>query len=84
VNEADEGDRLYMKGTVFGGMAAGVLAAEAFVAGTAAGDADDRFIFDQGSGQLWFDADGSGAEAQQLITTFEQNAVVTAGDIEIF
>ncbi|WP_167853499.1 calcium-binding protein [Roseovarius aestuariivivens] len=83
-NEANEGDILKMKGTVFGGMAAGALSAADFVAGTAAADASDRFIFDQASGQLWFDADGSGAGAQELIATFEQNATVTAADIEIF
>ena len=83
-NAANEGDTLKMKGSVFGGMAAGALAAADFVAGTAALDASDRFIFDQTSGQLWFDADGSGAAAQQLVATFEQNAQVTAADIEIF
>ncbi|WP_167853587.1 calcium-binding protein [Roseovarius aestuariivivens] len=83
-NEANEGDILKMKGTVFGSMAAGALGADQFVAGTAAVDASDRFIFDQASGQLWFDADGSGAGAQELIATFEQNATVTAADIEIF
>ncbi len=84
VNEAAEGDRLLMKGSVFGGMAAGGLAADAFATGTAAQDANDRFLFDQGSGRLWFDADGAGAGDQVLIATFEQNAIVTAGDIEIF
>ena len=83
-NEANEGDILKMKGSVFGGMSAGALAAADFVAGTAALDASDRFIFDQASGQLWFDADGSGAGAQVLVATFEQNAQVTAADIEIF
>ncbi|WP_167853588.1 calcium-binding protein [Roseovarius aestuariivivens] len=83
-NEANEGDILKMKGTVFSGMAAGALSAADFVAGTAAADASDRFIFDQASGQLWFDADGSGAGAQELVATFEQNATVTAADIEIF
>ncbi len=84
VNEAAEGDILFMKGSVFGGMAAGALDAGQFVAGTAAQDANDRFLFDQGSGRLWFDADGAGAGDQVLIATFEQNAIVTAGDIEIF
>ncbi|MCR9148009.1 MAG: sodium:calcium exchanger, partial [Rhodobacteraceae bacterium] len=84
VNEAAEGDILFMKGSVFGGMAAGALDAGQFVAGTAAQDANDRFLFDQGSGRLWFDADGAGAGDQVLIATFEQNATVTAGDIEIF
>ena len=84
VNEADEGDKLMMKQTVFAGVVKGILSADAFVAGTAALDADDRFIFDQTSGQLWFDIDGTGAQDQQLIATFEQNALVTASDIELF
>ena len=84
VNEADEGDKLMMKQTVFAGVVKGILSADAFVAGTAALDADDRFIFDQASGQLWFDIDGTGAQDQQLIATFEQNALVTASDIELF
>ena len=83
-NEAAEGDLLLMKGSVFGGLAAGALAAADFATGTAAGDASDRFVFDQPSGRLWFDADGSGAAAQVLVATFEQNATVTAADIEIF
>jgi Ca2+-binding RTX toxin-like protein len=54
------------------------------VAGTAAQDANDRFLFDQGSGRLWFDADGAGAGDQVLIATFEQDASVSAADIEVF
>jgi Ca2+-binding RTX toxin-like protein len=84
VNEAAEGDILFMKGSVFGGMAAGALDAGQFVAGTAAQDANDRFLFDQGSGRLWFDADGAGAGDQVLIATFEQDASVSAADIEVF
>ena len=84
-NTVDEGDLLKIKASVFGGgLGAGPLAASQFVTGTAAADADDRFLFDQASGQLWFDADGSGAGVQELIATFEQNATVTADDIEIF
>jgi Ca2+-binding RTX toxin-like protein len=78
------GDILKMKGAEFGGMSAGALTASAFVAGTSAADADDRFIFDQASGQLWFDDDGTGSAAQVLIATFEQNANVTETDILIF
>jgi Ca2+-binding RTX toxin-like protein len=79
-----DNDTLKIKGSLLGGMSAGVLAAGRFVAGTAAGDANDRFIFDRPSGQLWFDADGTGAAAQQLVATFEQNALVQADDILIF
>lgn len=84
VNEANEGDLLKMKGAVFGGLAAGLLDADLFVAGTRALEAEDRFLFDRASGRLWFDEDGTGAAGQQLVATFEQNAQVTASDIEIF
>ena len=83
-NKANEGDLLKMKGAIFGGLAAGLLEADLFVAGTRAQDGNDRFIFDRASGQLWFDGDGAGGDAQRLVATFEQNAQVTASDIEIF
>ncbi|MGB3406774.1 MAG: calcium-binding protein, partial [Jannaschia sp.] len=54
-NTADEGDLLRFKQAEFAGVAKGMLAVDAFVAGTAALDAADRFIFDRASGQLWFD-----------------------------
>ncbi|MCP4821927.1 MAG: calcium-binding protein, partial [Shimia sp.] len=44
----------------------------------------DRFVFDQASGQLWYDIDGTGAAAQVLLATFEQNAAVQADDILVF
>ncbi|KGM50591.1 calcium-binding protein [Pseudooceanicola atlanticus] len=83
-NSANEGDRLLMKSSEFGGMTTGSLGASAFVTGTVAADASDRFIFDQAAGQLWFDADGSGGAEKVLVATFEQNATVSASDIEIF
>ncbi len=46
-------------------------------------DSNDRFIFDHATGRLWFDADGIGGAAQQLVATFEQGATVTADDILI-
>ena len=52
-----------------------------FRAGTSAQDADDRVIFDAATGRLWYDADGSGAGAQQLIATVQGS--VTATDIAI-
>jgi Ca2+-binding RTX toxin-like protein len=84
VNTVNEGDTLLLKGSVFGGMTAGALSTANFVTGTKAGDTSDRIIFDQASGRMWYDSDGTGAATQVLVATFEQNAIVTAGDIEVF
>lgn len=80
----DEGDSLLFKQAVFQGVEKGALADSQFVEGRSALDSDDRFIFDADSGALWFDIDGSGGTGQQLIATFEQNAVVTFEDITLF
>jgi len=64
----------------FGGFT-GVLAADQFVAGTAAQDGNDRFIFDSASHSLWFDADGSGATAARLVASLQAGALVIAEDI---
>ena len=53
-------------------------------AGAAGGhDADDRVVFDTSTGNLWYDEDGSGATAAQLIATVQPGATVTATDIAI-
>ena len=48
------------------GLIPGALAPGAFVLGTAAADANDRIIYDQATGALLFDSDGTGAAAAQL------------------
>ena len=80
-NTADEGDSLLFRSALFDGIGAGGLAPSQFVAGDRALDANDRFVFDPGSGRLWYDADGSGGGAPTLLMTFDQGAVVTAEDI---
>lgn len=82
--DAAEGDLLKFKQAEFATVARGALDAAAFIDGTAAADAGDRFIFDQAAGRLFFDVDGTGSLAQQLVATFDGGAVVTASDIEIF
>jgi Ca2+-binding RTX toxin-like protein len=61
----------------------GALNANAFVVGTAAGDADDRIIYNQTTGQLFYDADGNGAGAQVLFATLNGGGLVTASDFTV-
>lgn len=85
VNEVDEGDILRFKADVLHGMTAGPLDATMLAFGPVATDPAHRFIFDQAAGKLYWDTDGSGNLATQvLLMTFDQNATVTIDDIEIF
>ena len=61
----------------------GTLAASAFVAGPQALDADDRILYDQSTGQLFYDADGSGAGAAQLFATVAAGTVLSASDFRV-
>lgn len=78
-------DKIMLYGSVYGGLAAnGPLLASAFVAGTAALDGDDRIIYDQGSKNLYYDADGAGGAGQVLFATITNGVALTAADIDIF
>jgi Ca2+-binding RTX toxin-like protein len=64
----------------------------AFVAGDArfwasstglAHDANDRVLLNTGTGQLYYDADGNGSGAAQLIATVQAGATVVATDISV-
>jgi Ca2+-binding RTX toxin-like protein len=60
-NVAD--DTILLDDAVFGALAPGGLAAGAFVIGAAAQDANDRIIYNSGTGALFYDSDGVGGTA---------------------
>ena len=84
LNEADEGDMLWLKGAIFGDLAAGDLDPAVFFAGREATEAGHRLLFDAEQSALRFDADGTGPIEKVLITTFSPDEVVTPDDIFIF
>ena len=53
-------------------------------AGASSGhDADDRFVYNTSTGQLYYDADGAGGNDAQLVATVQGAPTVTANDIWI-
>ena len=78
-------DRILLDDAVFRGIGGpGPLAAGAFRNGTRAGDANDRIVYDAATGQLFFDADGSGAGSAILFATFAAGTLVTAADLVVY
>ncbi len=67
-----------------GGLTVGAAITTAqFVIGSAAADASQRFIYDQTTGGLFFDADGIGATAQVQIATLSIGLAMTSANISI-
>jgi Ca2+-binding RTX toxin-like protein len=78
------GDKIALDDAVFAQLGGpGALNASAFVIGTAAGDADDRVIYDGATGQLYYDADGSGGGAAILFATLTGAPTLTASDFQV-
>lgn len=72
-------DRIALEGAVYG-LDPGALEPGRFVVGGAAGDANDRIVYDDASGQLFFDSDGDGAAGQVLIATLSGAPTLSAAD----
>ena len=76
-------DKIGLNAAIFGGVDAASLASGAFFAlGSTASQADDRVVYDQTTGALYYDADGSGAGAavQFALIGATTHGAVVAGD----
>jgi Ca2+-binding RTX toxin-like protein len=61
----------------------GTLSSSAFQTGSVARDSTDRILYDPSSGNLFYDADGTGATAPVLVAELSTNLNLTASDIQI-
>ncbi len=50
---------------------------------TSGHDATDRIVYNTSTGNLYYDADGSGSGAAQLLATFEGNPAIAASDLTV-
>jgi Ca2+-binding RTX toxin-like protein len=57
--------------------AAGSLSADAFHLGATAADGTDRILYDGATGQLFYDADGTGAIAAKAFATITPGLALT-------
>lgn len=65
------------------GFSFGAILPEQFVSGTAATDANSRFIYNQNTGALSFDTDGTGNNAQVQFANLSPGLLMTNADIVI-
>ena len=77
-------DKIALDDAIFAGIGTpGSFDADAFFAGPAAHDVDDRIIYDQTSGLLYYDADGNGAGAAVLFAGVAGYPNLTASDFTV-
>ena len=73
-------DKLKLSSAIFEGYSGG----DNFVIGTVAADANDRIIYDNKSGKLFYDADGTGSVAAVQFATLVGKPSLSAADIYTF
>ena len=49
----------------------------------AAADSDDRIVYDQATGSLFYDADGSGSGAALLFAVLDTSPTIAASDFAV-
>jgi Ca2+-binding RTX toxin-like protein len=85
VDFAAADDAIYLLRSVFTGTGAnGTLSASAFHQGAAAADAGDRIVYNAATGNIFYDADGTGAAAASLFATVAAGTALSHVDFVIY
>lgn len=78
------GDRILLDRDVFGGIERGTLDGDAFHRGTVAADAQDRILYDEATGRLFYDSDGAGGAAAILFARVDPGVDLGASDFAAY
>ena len=76
-------DTIALSRSAFGALPAGDLSAAAFVQAVAAVTADQHVIYNQATGIMSYDADGSGNGAAIAVVELKPGQVLSAQDIKV-
>ena len=76
-------DKIALDDFIFVGLATGALDPNAFFVGSAAHDADDRIIYNQTTGALYFDYDGNGIGTAVQFATLDGHPILAATDVTV-
>ena len=76
-------DQILLDDAVFAGLGLGALSAGAFRTGTTALDADDRILYDNATGRLFFDSDGAGGAAAVQFATLSGHPALSVSDFTV-
>jgi serralysin len=77
-------DTIHLENAIFTSLgAAGTLSAQFFRIGTAAADSNDYIIYNQATGVLSYDADGSGVAAAVQFATLSSGLALTNADFVV-
>jgi serralysin len=76
-------DTIRLENAIFTTLAAGALSAGAFRLGAAAADADDRIIYNNANGQLFYDSNGNAAGGSTLIAILDNGLLLATSDFQV-
>jgi Ca2+-binding RTX toxin-like protein len=76
-------DQIHLSRLIYKGLPLGPLDSSQLVFGTTAQSGNEHLMYDQGTGNLWFDVDGSGARSAVLVAVLDNLAPLSYADLTV-
>ena len=78
-------DTLLFKANQFAGISTlGMISLDMLTIGSSAKDSSDRFIYNAGTGDLFYDSDGTGNSQQTKLAKLDAGLALTRSDFSMF